>query len=95
MDDNFDLFDLEEEENEIKPIVGEYWTIKNGNHFLYAIITNDSPLEVNYFTPSVKGNFYSLNETIFAVCSEDLKEKLEPPKIVPKGKRKFYLFSKH
>ena len=29
---------------------------------------------------------------LFHVCAEDLEVKIEPPKIIQKGKRKLYLF---
>ena len=91
------LFDPEDEEevdeNEHKPLLGEYWKVRNGVHFLFAQISNENPLEVKYFEPSVKGNFHSLNENPFDVCLEDLQEKIEPPEIIKRGKyRKFYLF---
>ena len=89
------LFDFEdEEENEVKPNLGEYWKIKNGNNFLFAQITSENPIVVKYFTPTVKGTYYYLDEKPFDVCSDDLYEKIEPPKIIPKGKhRKFYQFN--
>ena len=91
-----DIFDNDEEEaneNVLKPKLGEYWKVKNGAHFLYAKISNESPLEAKYFSPSVKGNFYSLNETPYSVCHEDFQEKIDPPEVIQKGRlRKFYLF---
>ena len=89
----FDIEEEEEEENELKPNLGEYWKIKNGAHFLFAKISSEVPLEVKYFTPSVKGGSHYLSETPYAVCTEDLQEKIDPPIIISKGrKRKFYQF---
>ena len=48
---------------------------------------------MQYFEPTVKGNFHSLNEAEFEVFFEDLDEKIEPPKILRKGRtRTFYDF---
>ena len=89
-----DLFDDDEnDESQKRPKLDEYWKIRNGTHFLYAIISNESPLEVKYFTSSAKGNFHRLEDTSFEVCYEDLDEKVDPPEIISQGKyRKFYLF---
>ena len=88
-----DMFDLGEEETIIKPKVGEYWKVKNGATFLYATITNETPLEAQYFSPTKsKSDLYCLNEEIFAVFIEDMEEKIEPPEKIQKGRRKYYLF---
>ena len=64
-----------------------------GANFLYALISNENPLEVKYFAPSNKGNFFCLNETQFEVSYEDLKEKTTAPEEIQMGRlRKFYLF---
>ena len=90
------LFNVEEDEEEVeveaKPNFGEYWKVKNGANFLYAIVSNENPLVMKYFAPSVKGNYFSLDETQFDVCAEDLEKKIEAPEIIQKGRRKFYLF---
>ena len=80
---------------EIQPEIeiGQYWKVKNGTHSLYAVISSKEPIEVQYFEPTVQGNFHSLNETEFEVFLEDLDEKIEPPKILRKGRtRTFYDF---
>ena len=93
-DEPISLFDIEDDfENELKPKIGEYWKVKNGAHFLYAKISKENPLEVMYFSPSVKGSFFSLNDTPYSACREDLHEKIDPPDVIQKGRhRKFYLF---
>ena len=89
-------FDDEDDEQESKPNLGEFWKVRNGTQSLYAIISNENPLVVKYFTPTVKGNYYFLDEKPFDVCFEDLDQKIDPPKIIPKGKRrKFYVFDEH
>ena len=89
----FDIVEDDEDENEKKPNLGEFWKIKNGTHFLFAKISNEAPLEVKYFTPSNKSTLHYLSETPYAVCTEDLQEKIDPPVIISKGrKRKFYQF---
>ena len=89
----FDNDETDQSENVPKPSVGEYWKVKNGAHFLYAKVSKENPLELQYFSPTVKGNFYSLNENPYSVCLEDLQEKIDPPDTIMKGRhRKFYLF---
>ena len=80
--------------NNIKPEVGEYWTIKAGkDSFLYAIIESKTPLSVQYFAPSVKEKCHIFNDPIFPVLVEDLGKKISPPEIKKLGKyRKFYYF---
>ena len=92
------FFDFLDENEEIKAALGDYWKIKNGSTFLYAVISNESPLKAQFFAPTktVKGNFYLLNETSFDVCEEDLDEKIKPPEVVSKGRnRKFYVFEQN
>ena len=87
------LFDIEEDEIENKPKLGEYWKINNGVNFLYAVISNELPLKAKFFAPTIKGNFFLLNETSFDVYHEDLKEKTTAPEVIQKGRnRTFYLF---
>ena len=90
------VFDATDENpQDLNPKVGEYWKVRIGSNDLYAIISNESPLEVKYFAPTAKsqGNLHYLNEDPFDVCFEDLQGKIDPPKIIEKGKfRKFYQF---
>ena len=59
---------------------------KNGNtQFPYSIIASENPLSVQYFEPTVKGKCHSLNEDIFPVFPQDMREKVSPPKTVKKG----------
>ena len=85
---------FEEETNDliVNPKVGEYWKVKNGVHSLFVIITNDSPLEVKYFESTVRGSYHCLNDTIYEVFSEDLDQKVPPPKVTQKGRRTYYSF---
>ena len=89
------VFDLVEEEPNVdneRPKIGEHWTINNGQHFLFALVTNDNPLEVQFYQPSIKGN-HSLSEAIFEVCLKDFEQKIEAPLVISKGKhRKYYNF---
>ena len=53
------LFDLDQPQvyivqDELKPQVGEYWKVRNGRDYLFAIVTSEVPLEVRYFEPCVK-----------------------------------------
>ena len=72
--------------------MGEYWKIKNGAVFLFAIIASDDPLSVKYFEPTIKGGLHCLNDMIFDVFSEDLQEKIELPEVIQKGRRTYYRF---
>lgn len=87
------LFDLDVEEfEEIKPNIGEYWSIKNSQS-LYVIIETSSPLTVKYFQPSVKGEYHKLNDTIYEILIEDLGKKVLAPKVKNSGRfRQFYEF---
>ena len=80
-----------DQEND-KPIVGDFWKIRNGVHCLFAIIESENPIEVKYFEPTIKGNYHCLNDTIFEVFEDDLEEKITPPEIIQKGRRKYYCF---
>ena len=46
------LFDLDQPQDvsivqdELKPQVGEYWRVRNGRDYLFAIVTSEAPLEV-------------------------------------------------
>ena len=68
------------------------WKIKNGTVYLYAIIAGLDPLSANYFEPTVKKELHCLNDMVFDVYAEDLKEKLESPEMIQKGRRKYYRF---
>ena len=90
-----DLFDMEvQDENELQvhPKSGEFWKIRNGTHFLNAFISSENPLVVQYFTPTVKGHAYYLNDTSFDACLEDFHEKIDPPVKIQKGRRTYYTF---
>ena len=73
------------------PKAGEHWKVSNGNDHLFALVTSQDPLEVQYFQPSTKGN-YSLNDTVFLASIEDFEQKIEAPKEVSKGRRKYFEF---
>ena len=93
-DDNEQLFDMSEEEKMFEkepPKAGEHWKVSNGNDHLFALVTSQDPLEVQYFQPSTKGN-YSLNDTVFLASIEDFEQKIEAPKEVSKGRRKYFAF---
>ena len=61
--------------------------------FLFSIITSEDPLSVRYFEPSIKKQgLQCLNEMVFDVYLEDLKEKIEQPQLIHRGRRTFYLF---
>ena len=87
------LFDLDIDENqEIKPKLGEHWSVKNSQD-LFVVIETENPLSVKYFQPSVKGEFHRLNDTVYEILAEDLGKKISPPKIKNSGKfRQFYEF---
>ena len=97
--ENFDTFetlfdDNDATESEVKPKKDEFWKIRNGRsgNFLYTLIVGENPLEVKYFEPTVKGKHHCLNEAIFDAFIDDLEEKVEPPKVIKKGKREYYSF---
>ena len=87
------LFDLDIDENqEIKPKLGEHWSVKNSQD-LFVVIETENPLSVKYFQPSVKGEFHRLNDTVYEILAEDLGKKISAPKIKNSGKfRQFYEF---
>ena len=87
------FFDLEvNEASEIKPKVGEHWSVKNCQN-LYVIIETENPISVKYFQPSVKGEYHRLNDTVYEILTEDLGKKISAPKIKNLGKfRQFYQF---
>ena len=88
------LFDISTEEKMLEkepPKAGEYWKVSNGNDHLFALVTSQDPLEVQYFQPSMKGN-YCLNETVFYASVDDFDQKIEAPKEISKGRRKYFTF---
>ena len=98
------LFDLEPETaqpsdltdgqiEEIKPNVGEYWSLKKGQD-LFVIIDSVTPLFVKYFQPSVPGGKnHILNNDSFPFLLEDLDKKIDAPKVVYTSKsRQYYDF---
>ena len=91
-DEEEPIFVVNDENKTTLPKVGEYWKIKNGTVYLYAIIAGLDPLSVNYFEPTVKKELHCLNDMVFDVYAEDLKEKLESPEMIQKGRRKYYRF---
>ena len=91
------LFDLDQPQvsivqDELMPQVGEYWKVRNGRDYLFAIVTSEVPLEVRYFEPCAKKGFLCLNDTIFEAFLQDLNEKIHPPESIQMGKRVFYSF---
>ena len=46
----------------------------------------------NWIEPTVKKELHCLNDMVFDVYAEDLKEKLESPEMIQKGRRKYYRF---
>ena len=89
------LFDLDiNEAQEIKPKMGEYWSVKN-NQNLFVVIETENPLSVKYFQPSVKGQHHILNDTVYETLVEDLGIKIPAPKVKNSGRfRQFYEFEK-
>ena len=49
-------------------------------------------ISVKYFEPTIKGDLHCLNDMIFDVFAEDLKEKIELPEMIQKGRRQYYRF---
>ena len=75
------------------PMIGEFWSIKNGQHSVFSLVVAENPARVKYFEPSVNGNFLVLNDNIFDPFIEDLEEKVDPPETIKVGKsRVFYSF---
>ena len=72
-------FDVEVTENTLKenPKLGQYWRVKNGQEFLYALIVDENPIVVQYFEPTVKGQYYSLNQRKFEVFNEDFDVQID------------------
>ena len=63
-----------------------------GRIFLYCYVVNNSPLEVQYFAPGLNDS-HILNETVYDAFIEDFTDKINPPKVIQKGRlRKFYTF---
>ena len=67
--------------------------VKSGSNFLYALIVKDDPIVVNYFEPSVKGEYLCLNKTPFDVYEGDFFEQAESPTVIHKGRRHYYTFA--
>ena len=78
----------------IKPQVDEYWTVKAPRgSFVYAKIIIEFPLSVRYFSLSVKGKSYKLNDEVLPVLLQDLGKKISPPTITKAGRcREYYHF---
>ena len=94
------LFDTEDVEvfdvsnDNIKPQVDEYWTVKaGGGSFVYAKIIIEFPLSVRYFSLSVKEKCHKLNDEVLPVLLQDLGKKISPPTIIKAGRlREYYHF---
>ena len=88
------LFDIDMNEfQEIKPKMGEYWSVKDSQN-LFVVIETETPLSVKYFQPSVK-EYHRLNDAVYEILVEDLGNKVSAPKIKSMGKfRQFFEFEK-
>ena len=75
------------------PKIGEFWSVKNGNHTLFSTIANENPLTVQYFEPTQNGRFHVLDDKEFEAFIGDFYEKIAAPEMVSKGTRVYYTFS--
>ena len=48
--------EISEDENLVKPIEGEFRTVKNGNHSIFATIATETPLTFNIFSQLLEEN---------------------------------------
>ena len=74
-------------------MIGEFWSITNGQHSVFSLVVAENPTRVKYFEPSVNGNFLVLNDNVFDPFIEDFEKKVDPPETIKVGKsRVFYSF---
>ena len=101
-DQAMNLFDLNMEvdsdetpvnEEKQMPMIGEFWSITNGQHSVFSLVVAEKPTRVKFFEPSINGNFLVLNDNVFDPFIEDFEQKVDPPETIKVGKsRVFYSF---